>query len=211
MSNNLTFHYFPNLPTEIRLRIWSLALSNSRIIHIDCERGVHPTLRRYAKAFTSPDPGPPLLHVNHEARREALRVYRASFRTRHVPDHCIYIAFDRDVLQLSENVLAYVEHAELNAIQTMIVEVIDSSYFACFCMDILRQMLKLRELKLVMARKNNENSSQVQLAQYIATIKEDFNEVIKLHPEWEFPNVTIITHDTGEEVGVVVAGRALRR
>ncbi|KAH8431824.1 2EXR domain-containing protein [Aspergillus melleus] len=80
-----TFPLFPSLPAEIRLQIWSLSLCcpsvfQPRTVNIACHRAVHPIhRRRYAKTFSTSTPPPSLLLVNHEARTEALRVYRPHF------------------------------------------------------------------------------------------------------------------------------------
>ncbi|KAK1139946.1 hypothetical protein N8T08_011023 [Aspergillus melleus] len=80
-----TFPLFPSLPAEIRLQIWSLSLSSPsvfepRTVNIACHRAVHPIhRRRYAKTFSTSTLPPSLLLVNHEARTEALRVYRPHF------------------------------------------------------------------------------------------------------------------------------------
>ncbi|KAL4816948.1 hypothetical protein BDW67DRAFT_40493 [Aspergillus spinulosporus] len=83
-SPSQSFTLFPLLPTELRLQIWSLflvsSLSERRTVSITCHREVHPIYRRrYAKSFSTSTSIPALLHVNREARSEALRVYRPSF------------------------------------------------------------------------------------------------------------------------------------
>lgn len=108
------------------------------------------------------------------------------------------MAFDQDVLQLPEDVLGYVGKAELDNVRSMIVEVIDSSYFGNFNMDILRRMPRLRELELVVNEKRG-----VERRQFVATIKEDFQEAMAMDPEWECPPVRIVSRETGEEMGVI--------
>ena len=83
-SPSRSFTLFPLLPTELRLQIWTLiivsSLSERRTVSITCHREVHPiNRRRYAKSFSTSTTIPALLHVNREARSEALRVYRPSF------------------------------------------------------------------------------------------------------------------------------------
>ncbi|RHZ67379.1 2EXR domain-containing protein [Aspergillus thermomutatus] len=194
------FHFFPLLPPEIRLRIWSFVLSTPRIIPI--ERGIHPTSRRYAQAFTSPVPNPVLLRVNHEARSEALRAYRPHFRTDHAPT-CIYIAFDQDVIQLPEDVLPYLGSDELDHVQSLIVEVMDTSYFGHFYLPLLRGMTRLQRLDLVVAETGRHGHSW-QPDRYMA-LREDFHEAMAAYPEWKCPNVRIVARHTGEEMGVICA------
>ncbi|KAL4794807.1 hypothetical protein BDV19DRAFT_389943 [Aspergillus venezuelensis] len=66
------FHPFPLLPTELRLLIWHIALTEPRTVHLKCQRAVHPLIkRRFAVSFESPTPQPALLFVNAEARAVA--------------------------------------------------------------------------------------------------------------------------------------------
>ncbi|KAL2060844.1 hypothetical protein VTL71DRAFT_8896 [Oculimacula yallundae] len=66
------FSRFSSLPAEIRLRIWSLALSTPQIIVIETVR-----LQRSVYGFESLVPRTPFLRVDKESRHEATKVQRS--------------------------------------------------------------------------------------------------------------------------------------
>lgn len=70
MSNPGVFRYFPQLPTELRLKIWSHAIT-PRVLEIK----YHPV----KCAYTSRTSQPALLHANHESREVALSIYTPCF------------------------------------------------------------------------------------------------------------------------------------
>ncbi|CAL3964648.1 unnamed protein product [Diplocarpon coronariae] len=82
------FHLFPHLPTEIRLKIYTLSLPNARLIPITYTHAPartsaqSPTPQRPAReqaprphGLTSPTPLPSLLHTTHETRVHAQSFY----------------------------------------------------------------------------------------------------------------------------------------
>ncbi|PLB43447.1 hypothetical protein P170DRAFT_481393 [Aspergillus steynii IBT 23096] len=173
-----TFHRFAQLPPEIRLHVWSLALSGPRTLTVACQRG-----------------------VNREARAEALRVYGARFRTEHAPT-CIYVAFDRDVLRLTEDVLPYVGPEERARVESMIVEVADTGYFGHFYLETLQRMPRLRDLVLIltdMPMDPRRGSGQ----RYLDTLRAEFREAIESRPQWTCPHVKLLARDGKEEMGVI--------
>lgn len=74
VASERTFTLFQHLPTELRLKIWSLMME-PRVVLIS----YNPATKR----CDSSTPIPPVLHVNTEARYEALRFYRPLFKTHH--------------------------------------------------------------------------------------------------------------------------------
>jgi hypothetical protein len=98
------FTLFPELPVELRLKIWSLALPVSRVITIVSDYSSapeffdpdHPDRTRY-KARACAKPVPALLHCNSESRAVALKTYRLSFRS-NLQKKPIYYDFRRDSL-----------------------------------------------------------------------------------------------------------------
>jgi hypothetical protein len=175
------FHLFPDLHTEIRLKIWQLVLDTTRTVNITCEKGVHPGPRRYAKAFSCDD---------HEAQAEAFSVYKLYFMTEFSPKYT-YVAFNRNIIKLTKDGLSYFPGEGLEHIQRMSIVVMDYSYFAHFNMDILKQMKSLRELELlagdgtVYRWNRGENP-------YVTTLVNDFAEAAALDPGWECPRVSIV-------------------
>ncbi|KAH6668993.1 hypothetical protein B0J14DRAFT_154579 [Halenospora varia] len=83
-----TFHPFPNLPTELRLKIYSLTLSLAPPLllplhlcksDLDYLRLKRPACQNYPHFFSRSLPAPPLLHVCHESREVALSRYSVGF------------------------------------------------------------------------------------------------------------------------------------
>jgi hypothetical protein len=70
-----TFTLFPQFPSEIRLKIWKLALSEPRMSMI--EQKIPPHRNRFI--FRSRLAPPTLLHVNYESRSLAQKVYELTF------------------------------------------------------------------------------------------------------------------------------------
>ncbi|OBT39244.1 hypothetical protein VE00_09931 [Pseudogymnoascus sp. WSF 3629] len=75
-----SFHLFPHLYPELRLKIWHMALDlGPRIVTIHYEPSTH--------SFRTPTPPPSLLHTNRESRHEAQRAYPLLFGTASAPSH----------------------------------------------------------------------------------------------------------------------------
>ncbi|KAG4438728.1 hypothetical protein IFR05_005808 [Cadophora sp. M221] len=86
------FNAFPRLPSELRIKIWKLALPGRRIITIK-ENGLHPFHEELANPIIPVIPGysgprygasqdappPAILFVNAEAREQALKYYSPIF------------------------------------------------------------------------------------------------------------------------------------
>ncbi|KAG4441002.1 hypothetical protein IFR05_003509 [Cadophora sp. M221] len=69
-----SFHLFPSLPIELRLRIWSL-LSPSRVIELRSWGNTTASPFTPIKFSIAPHHPPLILRINHESRTEALRLY----------------------------------------------------------------------------------------------------------------------------------------
>ena len=202
------FLVFPELPSELRLKIWGYAISTPRTIEISCERGILATRKRYAKAFHCASPPPSVLHVCRESRFEALNVYQPLFTTKHSPKY-IYVSFDMDIIRFPDGVLPYVGEAEFKGIQKMSLHVTDYSYFAYYNMDILKEMQNLKELELL--AENGPLYGWNPYNQYVITLKENFEESMTQDPEWECPRVRIVSRITGEEVAMVEGGAEISK
>jgi hypothetical protein len=85
-----TFPLFPNLAPELRLKIWA---------HACFPRTVSIRYLPSLETCVSSSPPPTILHVCHEAREEALRMYSLAFGTRSSPAR-IYFNPYRDTLYL---------------------------------------------------------------------------------------------------------------
>ncbi|KAH6692284.1 hypothetical protein F5X68DRAFT_258974 [Plectosphaerella plurivora] len=109
-----TFHFFPILPTEIRLLVWNHSVRDpTRIVHLgqqkystQCwgwtkEQGVCP------KAIFSATADPAILHVNEEARSVGEAYYTQAFccplhqSLSYPADHCVWLNFDTDIVEIA--------------------------------------------------------------------------------------------------------------
>lgn len=111
------FHKFGQLPPEIRIRIWQFSMPEPRLIAIKSPFRATPQLREpssladmlancyddskphteNSQCWRSDTPPLALLHVNAEARHEALNHYRLSLGVRDFEPR-IYVDFERDTL-----------------------------------------------------------------------------------------------------------------
>jgi hypothetical protein len=73
-SPDYTFTPFPNLPTEIRFRVWEYALSTPRIVELGKVRQTSSPATQFQYKHK---PVPPLLHTNSESRVVSQQVYRS--------------------------------------------------------------------------------------------------------------------------------------
>jgi len=85
-----SFSLFGALPTELRFAIWRLSCQ-SRVVEVRYDDGLD-------RCHTTTKP-PALLHVNREARDEAMNWYQRAFQTR-TRDEYIYFCATLDVLYL---------------------------------------------------------------------------------------------------------------
>jgi hypothetical protein len=88
MSNPMSFTLFPQLPAELRIKIWVLSLPDPRIVALNYSHAPfdpsYRTLRDQAmRGCTSPTAIPSILHTSREARHEALLFYNLSFNIHH--------------------------------------------------------------------------------------------------------------------------------
>ncbi|KAF2431024.1 hypothetical protein EJ08DRAFT_588135 [Tothia fuscella] len=207
MSTPTKFHLFPNLPVEIRLRIWDIVLSIPRTVQIRCNpvlftRGVPRT----ASTFDSQTPPPPLLHVNRESRHEALRVYKAYFCTSDSPKYT-YISFTQDTLETTEAILQFLREPEMHLLERLILNVKDPAYFAHFNLGFLKKMQSnLKELELRMEHPQSGRGDQYR--DYYEEIGNDLKGAFLSDPEWmdqswQRPDVKVVDVDT-EKVHVEI-------
>ena len=192
-DTNYHFHAFSHLPIELRLKIWSFALSDTRrVVYIECEKGTQLGNTRYVKSFASTSQVPVLMRVNRESRYEALAIYRPFFRTNHRPTG-IYVAFDRDTIVFPDGIISYLKEAELQGIQSMILELADVAYFGHFNIDILRSMRGLKTLEL---RVENTGAPNWSNEDPMSTLANDLREEGVLHPEWDMPLIKLVSKHT---------------
>ncbi|KAI2643198.1 hypothetical protein GGS21DRAFT_3382 [Xylaria nigripes] len=100
-----SFTRFNELPPELRIKIWQFAMPEPRIVVMKARNIERPASLEEAllqtvdceKSWQSTTQIPPLLHVNAEARYEALKHYALSFGVGKTEPK-VYVDFNRDTL-----------------------------------------------------------------------------------------------------------------
>ncbi|KAH8591764.1 hypothetical protein B0O99DRAFT_631611 [Bisporella sp. PMI_857] len=210
-SSDLRFHSFPDLPTELRLKIWELAITEPRTVTV---AGVKPPYQR-GEPRTSPRFRanifiPPVLHVCQESRREALAVYTPCLRTpaeKHLPAiSYIYVSFENDTFYFTESLLVYLTLIELQGIRKLVLDVTDAEYFGHFNMDIIKDMSSLKTLDLF-ADKGLAYGWNLDPNRYISQLTGPFADAKELNPDWECPEVRVFNRGSKLLVGSVTGGK----
>jgi hypothetical protein len=92
---NRDFTIFRQLPIELRLEIWKMAIAEPRTIRIKTiSVDIQGTLSHQTVAFRAATPA--LLHTNQESREEAPKVYTLAFENNLISP--VYFDFKRDIL-----------------------------------------------------------------------------------------------------------------
>jgi hypothetical protein len=201
MSTLTEFHLFPNLPSELRLKVWGFVHS-PRTVYIKCRRRIDRS-RRFADAFISEVAVPATLHICRESRQEALSIYKPHFKTAYSPK-CIYISFERDTVKFPDGTLEYLRVPELHDIQRMVLEVRDCTYFGHFNMDILQKMKGLKDLEII--TEEAEKYSWSRGGRFLNNLVGDFEDARTENPGWECPKVRVFSLVTGGETGFISGG-----
>jgi 2EXR family protein len=210
MSTSNEFQFFQALPSELRLRVWSFALSTPRDVTVIGDGGIiRPGPSRAAKSFRSTTRPPAMLHVCRESRFEGLKVYKPAFQSDTSPRYT-YVAFSQDTIKACGSIIHYLRTPELYSIQKMVLDVKDPAYFAHFGMDILKKMQSnLADLELIV---HDENVWVGNVGQdYLQKVKGDFLDAIEFDPEWVWPDISIVEGKTGELFDQILGYKATHR
>lgn len=205
MSTLSTFHLFPALPIEIRLKIWYLLLSVSRTVICTRKDIITNADPRGIKVWDTNTPFPPLLYVNRESRYEALAVYTPYFWNPSNP-RPIYLSLSRDVVRFSDHLLPYIP-APLREIKHMMMDTKDCVYFGYYHMRTLKSMMRLRELEIYVD--NGQDYGMDDGDRSIKILVSEFESTMEFDPGWECPNVRIVDAQTGKELRFIEGGAKL--
>jgi hypothetical protein len=197
MSATEEFSLFQRLPSELRLRIWGLALRVPRDVNITCDTGTFQRgTPRTAKLFRSSNRPPAVLQACHESRFEGLKLYSQVFRTDSSPRY-IYVAFPQDTIKACGSIIHFLKTLELTGIQRLVLDVKDPAYFAHFGMEILKMMQpNLVELELGIQR--GDVWSWNDGRDYLQKVQGDFLDAIDADPGWRWPEIRIVEAETGD-------------
>ncbi|QDS68771.1 hypothetical protein FKW77_005127 [Venturia effusa] len=202
MSSCLTFHPFPELPSELRIKIYKYALTTPRTVLIACKRDKIEGTRQYKEAYTSRTPVPALLHTCHEARFEALKVYTPAFKTETSPNYT-YVHFEQDTIDCIDRVLQYLKPDVREKIQTMVVHVYDAALFWHFHMETIMQMSALKALDTVASQDRVAWSTN---RRWVDGLINDIGLTKEKYPDWVSPRVKVLDKTTKEELARIAGG-----
>jgi hypothetical protein len=208
MTSPTTFHLFPKLPSELRIKVWNIALSLPRVVRMSCKKERLKRTHHFTKSFVSHTAVPVLLQVCRESRLEGFLTYKPMFKTDTSPVYT-YVSFEHDIILCADSVLLSMEDEEVERVQKLVLEVKDVAYFGHFQMDILMRMKKLRELDLrIEDGVFNWDLARGYRDSYVDIMRRDFKQARTRNPEWECPDVRILDRETGKELSVIPGGAA---
>ncbi|OOF98088.1 hypothetical protein ASPCADRAFT_403905 [Aspergillus carbonarius ITEM 5010] len=196
-----TFHLFPLLPPELRLQIWSSSFlhARDRVVKVSCRR--YHYRRRYSWYFCAEPPVQ--LHVNREARNEALRLYRRFFCIEptldSAPHSYVYLAPERDIVHVNENALRMAPVTEQKQLRRVILDVNYKGRLDWFPWKILPQMEQLEEIELViwLMPEGGQSIDGHDIYEYLQW---RLTRIAKKNPEWQLPHIEL-TLGSGERLG----------
>ncbi|TVY17186.1 hypothetical protein LARI1_G003842 [Lachnellula arida] len=204
------FTLFPQLPSELRLKIWEEMLPGPRDVeieyHMDYATFNGKKISKFS-GWTSHEPVPVALHICQESRQEALVHYQPSFGSYFHPSK-IYFNFSRDTLlfgvsdpgstYLLDVFLGGGFHGanDVEKLLSMVLYISEDSYGRrYFIWNEIRLFTSLRELKIMVWEA--DLSSDELMRHYRSTLR----NVKIAHPEWRSPSISIISAETGTTWG----------
>lgn len=217
-----TFTLFPELPSELRLKIWRFCVPGPRTVGVQykMKRDYFDGKRKFNfLGWRSSDPIPVILQICHESRSEALKSCRPAFGSFfHQPS--IYIDFEIDAVHFvnerldppdswensepSDYLLDVFLGGEYHGsddgekIQRMILDINESLYGRrAFCWDEIRLLTGLNELTIVAF---DEDDMADELMRHF---RETLGAVARAHPEWLVPDIMAVSKISGREWGRV--------
>jgi hypothetical protein len=220
--NPTAFSLFPELPSELRLKIWRFCFPGPRTVRIQYKAKTRHSVdgkRSNFSAWTSTNPIPIILHICHESRQEALKFYRLAFGSFfHQPS--IYIGFDIDSVHFVDEKMdhpdrwknlepctylldvllggEYYGSDDGEKIQRMVLDINESLYGRrSFCWDEIRLLPQLKELTLV-AFDTDDMADEL-----MRHFRETLGSVARAHPEWVVPDIMAVSVISGRKWGRV--------
>lgn len=212
-----SFTVFPDLPFEIRLKIWSFVTPAPRDVTIKYTtafRKIEEQISPASTGWISSTPVPVILQICRESRAEALKSYQLSFGTVYNEPR-IYFNFAIDSLSfgaipgtqwtdaheeesyLLDVMLGGSYHGAIDAekVRYMSFDVHEDLYARIsFCWDEIREMSELEELTL----KVDENED-AQIEDLMVVYRNWLTAVSNASPEWAIPRTKVLSVRTGKE------------
>jgi hypothetical protein len=208
------FTLFPQLPLELRLKIWQTMLPGPRTVNIQYKMKYDEFDGKKVSSFTgwtSPDPVPVALHVCRESREESLKRYQTSFGS-YFHASKIYFDFSKDTLRFgaddgsSKNIYlldiflggGYHGANDVEKVRSMVVSINDNLYARrYFIWNEIRLFTSLEELKIVVWE---EDFTTGEIMRFY---RSSLRNVAVAHPEWSVPHISVISAETGTTWGAL--------
>jgi hypothetical protein len=213
------FTLFPDLPLELRLKIWSFITPGPRIVSIKYKGLSFYSIGKgfsAAAGWRSPDPVPIVLHICRESRTEALKSYQLAFGSYLHPGR-IYFDFSKDTLRFGNSQGdAYMTVPEMlqsgpidylldvflggdfygaddaEKVKYMITDIDESVYGRrAFCWDEIRLFTGLKKLT-IMPWDEDEMADEL-MRGYRNTLR----NVASKHHEWVIPQIAVVSATSG--------------
>lgn len=187
MASSQTFQLFPQLPKELRLRIWEYTAQH-RVVEIIW----HQTTMLSHEYFTSDSRLPSTLQVCRESRCNN-SIYAKSFVLPQ-SDHYVWVNFDMDIFQISDVGLSAMEGGDRDRIRNLILVVEVTEDFLEIFMPILFDMKDLEDVNIISMEGVDTWGMNV------ALIDEGFQQMHESDDFRKSPTFRIIDNDTGEVI-----------
>jgi hypothetical protein len=213
------FTLFPDLPLELRLKIWSFITPGPRTVSIKYKGLSFYSIGKgfsAAAGWRSPDPVPIVLHICRESRTEALKSYQLAFGSYLHPGR-IYFDFSKDTLRFGNSQGdAYMTVPEMlqsgpidylldvflggdfygaddaEKVKYMITDIDESVYGRrAFCWDEIRLFAGLKKLT-IMPWDEDEMADEL-MRGYRNTLR----NVASKHHEWVVPQIAVVSATSG--------------
>ncbi len=222
-----TFTVFPELPFELRLKVWKYVAPGPRTVTISYEshatRYKGKNISRF-DGWGTPDPPPVILHICHESREEALKSYKLAFGS-HFHAAKIYFDFSKDTLRFGNgNEVDYLTRDaewiqagpttyrldlflaggyfggdDSEKVQYMVLDLDEEVYGRRYLFwNEIRDFTSLKELT-ILPWEDNDNAADELMLNYCSTLKHD----MKQSPDWVVPKVIVQSAITGKEWGTL--------
>lgn len=223
-----TFTLFPALPFELRIKIYSFASQEPRIVTItygsQSTKYKGKNISRF-DGWKTPDPVPVILHVSRESRAEALKSYKPAFGSHFHPAK-IYFDFSKDTLRFgnghgadylvrdTEWIAAgpstyrldlflaggYYGGDDHEKVQYMVLDLDEEVYDRRYLFwNEIRDFTALKELTILAWEEKDDAANDLMLT-YSSTLKHD----MKQWPMWVVPKTFVRSAITGTEWGSLV-------
>jgi hypothetical protein len=224
-----SFHLFPQLPLELRLKVWRYLIDQPRVLKLIACKSFNQTSPSFTSRWVSLNhPVPVPLRICQECREEALKSLQLAFGSWFCHAN-IYINFSLDTVRFgdgpsptsSDKSLSlearswaqpsdYVLNIFLGGgahgaedyekVRSMVLDVSEDLYARRnFCWDDLRLLTGLEELTLLVWEPDHAHG------QLMGRYKESLRRVARAHPEWIVPRIMVIGMESGTDWGLLMA------